>query len=327
MAQKAPVTLDWSRNAACGNAPGAPQPVRPVVGDHKISSDQQEHQEQQEQPEQILQQIPQPPPPAMCHDLGLPMDDVSLEEFSNTYYRISDSIDVDMVRRSRPHRPARNSLTCAGQLVAQTPQYAHSYLDNHTSESDDGTSSSAEVQTRIHDSLVIEQDPRGSPIPCSCVRSLTSQVQYLHMWSRHCSTAGLDRMLQCTQQTTSCVMGFLKCPVCAFDVQPFFLVIMVLSLTLDLILPLIDPTRVGPRPMVQIRFGDFDVSAGLGKMLEKVAVRSYLGSLKAVVDRLDSKVDFVASDPAHVEFLRYEARRLKRGFYTIADQIEVSETE
>ncbi|KAK0739366.1 hypothetical protein B0T21DRAFT_362491 [Apiosordaria backusii] len=166
----------------------------------------------------------------------------------------------------------------------------------------------------------------GSESSCACVPLLTGQVSCLHFVSRNRSAAALDEVMRCTQQTASCVANFMQCHACAVDTQGFLLASMVLSLMLDLILPLANSATRKPSPQVQIRVGNFDVSGQLGEMLEKVVLGSQLGALRKLAEKLDEKVEFLSCDTARKDFLKHEGNRLKRAFQNIADQAGVQDS-
>ncbi|KAK4176251.1 C6 finger domain transcription factor tcpZ [Triangularia setosa] len=161
---------------------------------------------------------------------------------------------------------------------------------------------------------------------CTCVQLLTGQVSCLHFVSRNRAAAALDDVMRCTQQTASCVANFMQCHACAVDTQGFLLAGMVLSLMLDLILPLANSATRKPSPQVQIRVGNFDVSGQLGEMLEKVVLSSQLGALRRLAEKLDEKVEYLSCDTARKDFLKHEGNRLKRAFQNIADQAGVQDS-
>lgn len=157
---------------------------------------------------------------------------------------------------------------------------------------------------------------------CACIPALAGQLCHLHAAAHSRPPARLDTMLKCTQLAATCMSNFLQCQACATDIHGFFLASMILSLTLDLNMLVIHMSEKS-RSEVQIRVGDYDVSGRLAGVMEKVLVGSKLENLKSILDTLEMKVDFLSSDAAHKDFLRYEVDRLKRGFQRIADQIGV----
>lgn len=160
------------------------------------------------------------------------------------------------------------------------------------------------------------------PTRCACIPALAGQLCHLHAAAHSRPPARLDTMLKCTQLAAAAMSNFLQCQACAADIQGFFLASMILSLTLDLNMLVIHMSEKS-RSEVQIRVGDYDVSGRLAGVMEKVLVGSKLENLKSILDTLEMKVDFLSSDTAHKDFLRYEVDRLKRGFQRIADQIGV----
>lgn len=60
------------------------------------------------------------------------------------------------------------------------------------------------------------------------------------------------------------------------------------------------------------------MSGQLGMVLERVVVQSMIRNLQGVVEKFETKIDFLSSETAHLEFLKYEARRLKRGLERVA---------
>ncbi|KAK4153862.1 hypothetical protein C8A00DRAFT_33410 [Chaetomidium leptoderma] len=187
------------------------------------------------------------------------------------------------------------------------------------------SSNTGEVPNSSYDEFHAES---GSiEVSCQTPRPMFDSVSCLHFVSRNRSTAALDEVMRCTQQTASCVASFLQCDVCALDAQGFLLVSMVLSLMLDLMLPLANSAAASkPSPQVQIRVGNFDVSGQLGEMLEKVVLGSQLGSLRRLAEKLDAKVEFLSCDAARKGFLKYEGNRLKRAFQNMADQAGVQDS-
>lgn len=153
---------------------------------------------------------------------------------------------------------------------------------------------------------------------CSCVRALTSQVSRLHEISGHRSAAGLDDALQCTQETSACVSKFLHCHSCSVEAQIYVLVSVLFSLTLELILPLADSSQENLRRRAPIRIGNYTMSGQLGEALEGAVVHSMIGILDTVMRKFEVKIGFLSTETAHIEFLKSEACRLKRGFEMIA---------
>ncbi|KAG5983565.1 hypothetical protein E4U55_007807 [Claviceps digitariae] len=133
------------------------------------------------------------------------------------------------------------------------------------------------------------------------------------------SASGLDDVLHCTREVSSCVSGILQCHSCGVQVQVFVLASVVLSLLMDLVHPLMDSSTETSRPRARIRVGNYDMSGQLGDTLEKVIVRSIITKMREVVDKFEIKVDFLRSETAQAAFLKSEARRLKRGLETITE--------
>ncbi|KAG6039056.1 hypothetical protein E4U19_007554 [Claviceps sp. Clav32 group G5] len=154
---------------------------------------------------------------------------------------------------------------------------------------------------------------------CRCVREITQQINSVHAASADRSTTGLDDVLHYTRETSSCISGLLQCHSCSGQVQVFVLVSVVLSLLMELMHPLLDSSTDTSRPRAQIRVGNYDMSGQLGDVLEKVIVRSIITKLRQVVDKFEMKADFLRSETAQAEFLKSEARRLKRGFGRIEE--------
>ncbi|KAM3453122.1 hypothetical protein ARSEF1564_010035 [Beauveria bassiana] len=155
---------------------------------------------------------------------------------------------------------------------------------------------------------------------CTCVRILTSQVNCLHQISSNRSAAGLDEVLQCTQEAASFVSRFLQCHSCSVEVQIYVLVGIIFSFLLDLVLPLMGSSQESPRPRALVRVGNYTMPGQLGDVLERVAVRSMIGTLDKVMRKFEVKIDFLSSEKAHIEFLKSEVKRIKRGFALIIAQ-------
>ncbi|KAM3517697.1 hypothetical protein NHJ13051_008765 [Beauveria bassiana] len=62
------------------------------------------------------------------------------------------------------------------------------------------------------------------------------------------------------------------------------------------------------------------LTSQLGDVLERVAVRSMIGTLDKVMRKFEVKIDFLSSEKAHIEFLKSEVKRIKRGFALIIAQ-------
>lgn len=154
---------------------------------------------------------------------------------------------------------------------------------------------------------------------CRCVREITQQINNVHVASADRSTTGLEDVLHYTREISSCISGLLQCHSCSGQVQVFVLASVVLSLLMELMHPLLDLSTDTSRPKAQIRVGNYDMSGQLGDVLEKVIVRSIITKLRQVVDKFEMKVDFLRSETAQAEFLKSEARRLKRGFGRIEE--------
>ncbi|KAG5964825.1 hypothetical protein E4U57_004850 [Claviceps arundinis] len=154
---------------------------------------------------------------------------------------------------------------------------------------------------------------------CRCVREITQQINNVHASSADRSTTGLDDVLHYTREISSCISGLLQCHSCSGQVQVFVLASVVLSLLMELMHPLLDLSTDTSRPRAQIRVGNYDMSGQLGDILEKVIVRSIITKLRQVVDKFEMKADFLRSETAQTEFLKSEARRLKRGFGRIEE--------
>ncbi|KAG5992435.1 hypothetical protein E4U52_002801 [Claviceps spartinae] len=154
---------------------------------------------------------------------------------------------------------------------------------------------------------------------CRCVREITQQINNVHAASADRSTTGLDDVLHYTREISSCISGLLQCHSCSGQVQVFVLASVVLSLLMELMHPLLDLSTDTSRPKAQIRVGSYDMSGQLGDVLEKVIVRSIITKLRQVVDKFEMKADFLRSETAQAEFLKSEARRLKRGFGRIEE--------
>ncbi|KAG6102002.1 hypothetical protein E4U30_000395 [Claviceps sp. LM220 group G6] len=154
---------------------------------------------------------------------------------------------------------------------------------------------------------------------CRCVRGITQQINNVHAASADRSTTGLDDVLHYTREISSCISGLLQCHSCTGQVQVFVLASVVLSLLMELMHPLLDLSTDTSRPRAQIRVGNYDMSGQLGDVLEKVIVRSIITKLRQVVDKFEMKADFLRSETAQAEFLKSEARRLKRGFGRIEE--------
>ncbi|KAJ2902514.1 C6 transcription factor GliZ2 [Zalerion maritima] len=237
-------------------------------------------------------------------DLDLSMLGGPLDDFGGTLCGLGN-YDPMLIGCHTPHQPTSGNpdhiiVADEASHVGHIPEPAPPF-DTAPSRSDAG-------------------DPPSPPSYCSCVHGLTEQVETLHAALRSQPAAGLDKMLMCTQRTTLCVSGFAQCHSCTFDVHAFHLVAVVMSLTMDLIRPLVDPARENARPQMEIRVGNLDFSKQLGEVLEKVVVCSQLGALWKAMEKFDMKVDFLTGDSRHLEFLKYEVTRLKRGFKKIADQ-------
>lgn len=96
----------------------------------------------------------------------------------------------------------------------------------------------------------------------------------------------------------------------------------VLSLTLDNSLLLLDKSgRKGPS--IHIRVGTYAVPGQLRSVLEKVLVGTHLDNLKETLEKMQTKIEFLSSDEAHIQFLRYEVGRLVRGFQRIRQEMGI----
>ncbi|EFZ03901.1 Zn(2)-C6 fungal-type DNA-binding domain protein [Metarhizium robertsii ARSEF 23] len=155
---------------------------------------------------------------------------------------------------------------------------------------------------------------------CCCVRTMTRQINHVHAAATDRSAAALDHVLHHTRETASCVSRFLQCHTCGVEVQVYVLAAVVLSLLLEIMHPLTDSSLETCRPRAQIRVGNYDMSGQLGDVLEKVIVRSMITKLRQVVDKFEMRVEFLRSETAQVDFLKSEARRLKRGFERIGEE-------
>ncbi|KAG5944059.1 hypothetical protein E4U60_006298 [Claviceps pazoutovae] len=154
---------------------------------------------------------------------------------------------------------------------------------------------------------------------CRCVREITQQINNVHAASADRSTTGLDDVLHYTREISACISALLQCHSCGGQVQVFVLASVVLSLLMELMHPLLDSSTDTSRRRAQIRVGNYDMSGQLGDVLEKVIVRSIITKLRQVVDKFEMKADFLGSETAQAEFLKSEARRLKRGFERIEE--------
>ncbi|KAG5919934.1 hypothetical protein E4U61_000447 [Claviceps capensis] len=154
---------------------------------------------------------------------------------------------------------------------------------------------------------------------CRCVGEITQQINNVHAASADRSTTGLDDVLHYTREISACISALLQCHSCGGQVQVFVLASVVLSLLMELMHPLLDSSTDTSRRRAQIRVGNYDMSGQLGDVLEKVIVRSIVTKLRQVVDKFEMKADFLRSETAQAEFLKSEARRLKRGFGRIEE--------
>ncbi|KAM3453133.1 hypothetical protein ARSEF1564_010036 [Beauveria bassiana] len=85
-------------------------------------------------------------------------------------------------------------------------------------------------------------------------------------------------------------------------------------------LPLMGSSQESPRPRALVRVGNYTMPGQLGDVLERVAVRSMIGTLDKVMRKFEVKIDFLSSEKAHIEFLKSEVKRIKRGFALIIAQ-------
>jgi len=58
-------------------------------------------------------------------------------------------------------------------------------------------------------------------------------------------------------------------------------------------------------------------------VLEKVLVGTHLDNLRETLEKMQTKIEFLSSDEAHIQFLRYEVGRLVRGFQRIRQEMGI----
>ena len=161
-------------------------------------------------------------------------------------------------------------------------------------------------------------DDTGSVMLCRCFPSLTSQICRLRTSAQEDSITGLDTVLRYTQASLESVSTLVQCRTCASDTQAFFLACMVLSLTVKLIGKPDDPR-------IEIRVGTYQVSGRLRGAMEKLLIGEKVRSLKTVLGSVETGLQCLRSDAAHIAFLKYEVGRLKRVVQSIESELIVAE--
>lgn len=148
---------------------------------------------------------------------------------------------------------------------------------------------------------------------CTCARSVTSQISTLRSVSWRPSTASLDDLLRCCQQTTGLVHGFTQCDDCQDDIDLHILGSVLLStLFKKLIKPAIS-IRKRFSPPEDTRRMSVSVSIQLGEAMEKVAIDSLTRMMLQTLDKLGRNAhNAVADDKLQTQFLWSEVDRLQR---------------
>ena len=161
-------------------------------------------------------------------------------------------------------------------------------------------------------------DDTGSVMFCKCFPSLTSQICRLRTSAQDDSMTGLDTILRCSQASVESISTLVQCRACASDTQAFLLACMVLSLTIKLIGKPDDPR-------IEIRVGTYQVCGRLRGAMEKLLIGEKVRSLKVVIGSIETRMECLHSDAAHMAFLKHEIGRLKRGVQNIESELIVAD--